>query len=247
MIFKKGREENINFNFIPRDKEAELKAPPPRPAKLYYPEYMKKMPHSYKNDQGWEIPGSAVKCMPFMDSFTSGYIQELACDVEIRFDGQTEDGEERVDNISYTWRGDLRPLSTRFEVFNSPNFFPRFYGYYHTEFHWDTFWEPQTPPGYSTLYTHPSNRFDLPFQTMTGIIDTDRWAVNGPLPFLLKYGFEGVIPAGTPIYQIHFIKRNTWKSDIGTFDEQKVIPQIYSVRKTSDGYKKKFWVKKKFY
>jgi hypothetical protein len=200
------------------------------------------MPKDIQTIDGLAYDGTAKKCIPFLDSLTSGYTQELPCDVY--FDCNTEEDDPA---INYRWGGGIRPLSTRREETNSSNSMPHFDGYYKTEFHWNTFWEPKTPPGYSTLYFHPANRFDLPFMTHNAIIDTDKWPITGPIPFVLKKGFSGMIPAGTPIYQIIFIKREEWTSEGLEYDEKYVKNTTYSVRKfLQDGYKKQIWSKKEY-
>ena len=83
--------------------------------------------------------------------------------------------------------------------------------------------------------------------THNAIIDTDKWPITGPIPFVLKKGFSGMIPAGTPIYQIIFIKREEWTSEGLEYDEKYVKNTTYSVRKfLQDGYKKQIWSKKEY-
>jgi hypothetical protein len=216
----------------------------PKPAKNYLPKWYKDMPAFHKMPNGKEM-ATAIRCIPFLDSFTSGYIYELTCDVNIKHEYTDETTGE--DFLSYTWSGELRPLSTRKEESGTPNLFPNFEGYYNLEMHWNSFWEPQTPSGYSTIYHHPSNRFDLPFHTMTGIIDTDSWPIPGPIPFLLKKGFEGTIPAGTPIVQITFLKRDDWESSVAKYDQDEYLNTVYKVRrKFVGGYKKAYWSRKNY-
>lgn len=216
----------------------------PKPAKNYIPKWYKNMPSFHKLSNGNEVP-TGLRCIPFMDSFTSGYMYELACDINIKYEGRDETTGE--DLISYTWAGDLRPISTRREQFGTPNLFPNFEGYYNMEIHWNSFWEPETPDGYSTMYHHPNNRFDLPFHTMTGIIDTDKYPIAGPVPFLIKKGFQGIIPAGTPIIQTTFIKRDDWNSSTNKFNEEEHISTVYKVtRKFVGGYKKAYWSRKNY-
>lgn len=225
-----------HFQFIPRDKQAELILPAPRPAKSYFPKWLKDMPNTWTDDNGYSKPYASY-CMPFTDSFITGYTQELICDVEFK---RGADG-----TITYQWGGNIRPLSTRGEDDKSPNFFPKFDGFEQVDFHWHTCWEPETPSGYSTLYMHPANRFDLPFQTLTAVTDTDKWPFTGPIPFLLKEGFEGVIPAGTPIIQMIFIKRDEWHSSKAVYDEEMHVKRKYPLRKyLTNGYKRLFWTKK---
>lgn len=231
-----------NVVFIPKDKETEICVPRPQPSKKYIPDWFRDMPIEVKKIDGNGSDFTAKKCMPFIDSLTSGYIQELACDVYIECNV-----EEEEPRINYSWSGQFRPLSTRQEDTRSSNSMPDFAGYYKTEFHWNTFWEPMTPPGYSTFYYHPANRFDLPFITHNGIIDTDGWPMTGPIPFVIKKGFTGLIPAGTPIYQMLFIKRDAWNSEQGKYDETYNKKLTYSVKRfMNGGYKKQFWFKKEY-
>ena len=233
---------NNKVLFIPKDKDTEACIPRPQSSKRYVPQWFKEMPIEVKTIDGLGSDFTAKKCMPFLDSLTSGYTQELACDVYI--DCNTEEDDP---TINYSWGGNFRPLSTRREETRSSNSLPHFPGYYKSEFHWNTFWEPKTPAGYSTFYFHPANRFDLPFITHNGIIDTDKWPISGPIPFAIKKGFSGLIPAGTPIYQMLFIKREVWNSESAAYDEKYNKKIEFSVRKfITDGYKKQIWSKKEY-
>ena len=230
--------------FIPKNADVEVMVAHPRPSKLYIPTWFKNMPKELPTVDNKGMDKTAKKCLPFIDSLTSGYTQELTCDVKIVYKGKDEQGNDLLD---YQWAGDQRPFSTRIEDTNSRRVFPEFNGYYNVEFHWNSFWEPQTPAGYSTVYSHPANRLDLPFTTLTGIIDTDKWSITGPVPFLLRRGFEGLIPAGTPIYQMMFIKRESWESKPEEFNEKFQKKHTYAIRQIfGEGYKKKYWSKKDF-
>jgi len=232
------------FKFLPLNQKVADNIPGPKPSKLYLPDWLRSMPRDIQQLNSDKTVPTAKKCMPFVDSFLSGYTQELPCDVKV-YKEQTRAGTGE-DVIRYEWAGPFKPISSREQSENRPLIFPKFEGYYHTELQWDTFWEPQTPKGYSAFYNHPANRFDLPFQTMSGIIDTDDWPVTGPIPFLLKEGFEGVIPKGTPIYQITFIKRENWEATYSDYDP--VVETLqYKVRSVfTGGYKKQFWKRKDF-
>lgn len=232
--------KNNKVLFIPKDEDSEYYIPRPQPSKQYIPNWFKEMPKEILQKDNISTHHSVKKCIPFLDSLTSGYTQELPCDVYI------ESNQEDDSKIQYNWAGNFRPLSTREESFNLNNSMPHFLGYNKAEFHWNTFWEPKTPNGYSTFYFHPANRFDLPFMTHSGIIDTDKWPITGPLPFIIKKGFSGLIPAGTPIYQMLFIKRDSWSSYTGKYNKN--MKKIeHSVRRMfSDGYKKQIWSRKEY-
>ena len=52
------------------------------------------------------------------------------------------------------------------------------------------------------LATHPVNRADLPFRSLTGLIDAVNW--KSSVHFLAMWiddDFVGVVPKGTPVVQ----------------------------------------------
>lgn len=234
-----------NINFIPKDENVFTLAPHPKPSKNYIPEWFKQMPSTISDLDNKKMDYTAKACMPFIDSLVSGYTQELTCDIKINNHGI--DDLTGLDILTFEWSGSIQPLSSREIDTRSRKVFPNFDGYYTTEFHWNSLWEPELPNGYSAFYFHPANRFDLPFITMNGIIDTDGWPITGPIPFLIKRGFSGIIPAGTPIYQILIIKREDWHSVKSEYNKSKQDKKIYSVRKYfNGGYKKLYWNRKNY-
>jgi hypothetical protein len=98
------------------------------------------------------------------------------------------------------------------------------------------------------LATHPLNRHDLPFITLTGIIDGGVvMQSRGNFPFYIKEGFEGIIPKGTPIIQLIPFRQENWKSKkrVGLIEEGKKHNFLAS-SVISDWYKKTFWIRKKY-
>lgn len=228
-----------HVKFIPSSEDVYDLIDPPQRSSLYMPLWLKKIP-----DLPFPNQDSPKKCMPFIDTFCTGYVQELICDVSFKYMGKDEQGN---DIVNYMYSGSLRPLSSRKERTGSNNMLPRFDGLYNAEFAWSSVWEPETPAGYSTFYSHPQNRPDLPFYTFSGIIDTDVYPVHGPVPFLLKEGFDGIIPAGTPIYQIFFIKREKWISSKEKYVKNFTSKISYKAKRYfTGGYKKLFWNKKEY-
>lgn len=225
------------INFRPVSKEAEAIADKPQPAKKYFPEWYKQA-SKYKgnkffvDDNG--TPNLTFKsCMPFFDTFTTGYIQETWCDINI----------ENIDG-TIGWQYSIAPEII--EQRSTLDSIPRIDGFVDADFSWRQPWVPQMPEGYSMIYTHPLNRYDLPFLSLTGIIDNDKYYMERfpNHPFFIREGFSGIIPKGTPMFQMIPIKRERWKSYFGNF-EPELFLQFLKVRKTfSGGYKKMFWNKK---
>ena len=73
-------------------------------------------------------------------------------------------------------------------------------------------WSIEAPEGYSLLFTHPLNRFDLPFTTLSGLVDCDRYRdswIHFPAHWH-NMNFSGVLPKGTPVAQCLLVKRENW-------------------------------------
>ncbi len=150
-----------------------------------------------------------------------------------------------------TWaHTDLELEEINFRTYDpTNNGIPHYSGFDPLFFAWKSHWGVKTPKGYSAIFTHPINRFDLPFITTTGIMDTDKWGIWGNQPFSLKSGWEGVIPAGTPIIQIIPFKRENWKSEIdktGLLTKWANIENTKRQSKFRGYYKNNFWQKKSF-
>jgi hypothetical protein len=106
------------------------------------------------------------------------------------------------------------------------------------------FWTIQTPAGYSTMFFHPTGYTDLPFMTLSGVVDTDKHGIPINFPFLLKEDFVGVIPRGTPIVQFLPFKRTDWKIEEGP--ETGPIPLYKYTNTLSHWYRDNFWTRKNY-
>ena len=146
------------------------------------------------------------RCPPFVDAMTSGYLIPLICDVV-------------VEGGQFFWDIDLPPSqSIAFprsplgfhdpsQVSDTPLFdADRFLIKFHN------LWTIEAPEGYALFFTHPVNRFDLPFTTLSGLVDCDRYHENW-VHFPAHWhdmNFNGVLPRGTPIAQCIPVKREKW-------------------------------------
>jgi hypothetical protein len=148
------------------------------------------------------------KCPPFIDAMTYGFLIPLVADLH-------------VENETFTWELDFpsgaiksypcSPLDFHDNaqvvgtpMFDTDGFILKF----------NNFWTIETPPGYSLLVTHPVNRYDLPFTTLTGLVDTDLYKdsfINFPAQWRNPQ-FHGVLPKGTPVAQCLPVKRELWSN-----------------------------------
>jgi hypothetical protein len=222
------------------DLDTDIKLPTPLPSKSLIPEW-------YKNATNF-IGGEMVMgdsglnkdlklCSPFMDSFLIGYTITTWCDIIVSKNDQgiTE----------FRWTEQPQPIMNRNPAMAKT--LPRASGHSNSLYAWNIKWGIQTPKGYSSIFIHPLNRYDLPFTTTSGIMDTDMYSMGGEIPFFLKQDFEGIIPEGTPIVQIIPIKRDSWESIRSKYDNRFVKNSLYQIGKTLyGGYKKLFWQKKEY-
>jgi hypothetical protein len=215
-------------------------APTPVPAKSLIPEWYKETKNIKSDSAENAIKKNVKDCMPFLDTLMSGYIWTLPSDLYVeRVPGK--DSEPRI-----TMNPEVSYIDTRSPLQSGKMSVPD--GCYDTHFVWKHPLHIKTPPGYSILVTHPLNRHDLPFISLSGMVDSDKtmWR-PGNYPFFIKKNFEGVIPKGTPVLQIIPIKRDNWVSE----DDKSMLDSwsqdAYEVSSILRGwYKKSHWQRKSY-
>lgn len=226
----------MKIEFFPSNQQVADSIPYPEPAKNFLPQWYKKSsikPLPLDNNDPAAEPKGLKSCTPFLDALTSGYIQKTWTDITIEF----------VDGVfSYKFGDGPTIMESR----NSVNL-PIGEKFYPIEFAWLMPWIPKTPSGYSVICSHPHNRVDLPFFTLTGIIDSDEFnhVGFGKFPFYIERNFVGIIPAGTPIIQITPIKQDNWNSMAHPYCEETQMKKEYKYfREYYNVYRNKFWKKK---
>jgi hypothetical protein len=177
------------------------------------------------------------KCTPFFDAMTIGYMAYLTSDVEVT---RKEDG-----SIFVMWRGG-RTIITAHSA-DQWNGFPCPTGYYPFVYKWHNQHSLDIPDGYSLLFTDPINRTDLPFKTISGVVDCDKYNIQVHFPFFIEKSFVGIIPAGTPITQIIPIKREPWKRMVLDYEEE-YAPRLMEkyLSKIKRSYKTSYWQRKEY-
>ncbi len=219
----------------------------PQPIKKFIPEWYRKAETYYTPssenisiEDGTQKEFAGLKtCAPFLDSMMSGYAFITPFDIYV---GKSEDG--AIDlrwNAPGGWEDFIseRPKE-------SGSTMPRPEGHAPNHLVWSNKWGIKMPRGYSALITHPLNRYDLPFTTSSGIIDSDKFFGNGNIPFFIKEDFIGVIEKGTPFAQIIPIKRKKWKMINNNSLKDQYMFQGKDVRVKETSYKRKFWVRKEY-
>ena len=192
--------------------------PTPQPASTALPRWLKEMPAEVESPTLGGMPVRTLKhCPPLIDAFSLGILLPLVTDLTVR-------GGE----LSWDWDPPSIPdqLLTRAPIgVHAPEqaagaplpledrFVIKFMN----------FWTIEAPEGWSVLFTHPLNRADLPFHTLSGVVQCDRFA-DGLVHFPALWtdpSFEGTLPAGTPVAQAIPIPREKLALKTGVFDDAK--------------------------
>ena len=211
----------------------------PEPAAKNTPNWYKNIPRFLGDGKpeikDGEVSNNSVKaCVPFYDALTFGYIQKTWCDIYIDIN----------DDLSFEYQYARSPkiISHRdsSSIYTGNNFYP-------IEFLWQVYWTPKVPPGWSVMFSHPINRLDLPFYSLSGIVDSDSFhhIFPGNYPFYIKKGFSGIIPAGTPMYQLTPIKRESWNSESVLLNDKQIDKMRSKVKSNFFSSYKRFFHKKK--
>jgi hypothetical protein len=195
-------QNSITFRCPP---ELEPFLPRPIPAVQGLPNWFKTMPQKAFSETLQDEVLTLKKCPPVIDAMTSGFLMPLVCDL-------------KVENGELTWERDLPVPNANYPrspidfhvgsqvagspFFDSDRFIIKF----------NNFWTVGLPPGYSLLVTHPINRDELPFRTLTGLVDADRYCdvfIHFPARWQDPQ-FNGMLAKGTPVAQCLPVKRDTW-------------------------------------
>lgn len=186
-------------------------------------------------------------CMPFLDSMTAGYFLTTWTDIYVkRENGKPVISYDNINAINEFGYGIIQYQ----EYFKS--YVPTMPGFDPFVYAWSTYWRVKTPEGVSCLFTQPMNRTDLPFITLSGVVDTDNWNGSDVLNFALKENFEGVIPKGTPYVQIIPFVRNEWDHNVFSSKDESMIEERNLVLKLrhkdlkSGYYRDNLWKTKKY-
>jgi hypothetical protein len=162
-----------------------------------------------KPNKNHETPATIKRCMPVFDSITMGYILKTPVDIYVS-NKMTDNGHV---GPSYEWPS----LDTiKFHGIEQALDHPLRNGQKTAYAKWMNPWSIKTDPGYSCLFIQPMHR-DCVFNIFPGVVDTDKYFAPVNLPFvLLNKGFEGLIPAGTPIAQVIPFKRDAFQMSFGS-------------------------------
>jgi hypothetical protein len=200
--------------------EYESILPRPTIASAATPDWLKKLPASVASEV---LAGADVRtvkqCPPFIDAMHAGIVFPLLADVRVQKGGEFSwDWELPVQQEVRTSRSPIGihvpEQATGYPGVDSGQFVIKF----------NNFWTVELPPGWSMLFTHPVNRTDLPFLTLTGLVDCDTFNAGFVhFPALWTDAeFEGELKAGTPVAQAWPVQREALELEISAMDGEQL-------------------------
>jgi hypothetical protein len=215
------------IKFIAQDEHVWNVRPKPYPSIKKLPVWWKEIPAYSNSENKFDLnPHSTVtvkRCVPTLDILGAGYYVPLWADIFIK-------QQDNIPSIQWTtniavanvW-GDSQVANFKIIDGYSKVFFKNLHG-----------WTIKTPPGWSCIFIHPIAYPDVPFHTISGIVDTDVYDGEINVPFVIKDGFEGLIEKNTPMFQVIPFKRDEWTSEFDVkkpqehhFDMEKFYSKIY--------------------
>jgi hypothetical protein len=219
--------------------ELEHVLPRPVPAGSCMPEWIRQMPAQAFNTLISQDDQTVKRCPPFIDAMTAGILIPLICDLKIDNGEMIWDNEFPAHGSLYFPRSPVG-IHDSSQVAGTPLYDAnRFLVKFHN------LWTIEAPPGYSLLFTHPFNRFDLPFTTLTGIVDCDRYHDNW-IHFPAHWHdttFNGTLSKGTPVAQCLPVRRERLEIKTAAFSEEetnRVLQLTSEIEREKGIYRRRF-------
>jgi hypothetical protein len=216
--------------------------PPPVPADGILPDWLRAMaPRVHSPLHGRDIR-TVKQCPPFIDAMRRGFMVLLPCDLQVR-------------QGRFSWDWPLPPLTVENHPRAPLSFHPGVqlqgipgHDGRSAAIKFNSFWTIETEPGWSIFAMHPVNRMDLPFQTLSGLVDSDRFNDAGiNFPALWRDpDFEGTLARGTPVAQCLVLPREPLELSIETLSgegAQRYTSLVGEVLAQAGVYRRRFRVK----
>jgi len=217
----------------------------PVPIKRLMPDWYKKMTN-YLGRKALKEDSTIKKCIPFLDTLTSGYV--ILNQVDFMFYKQKENilwktnqslPSLRKWNIGIETHGLQQVASDMVQKDEDDQ-----------PYKWLNPWRIKTPKNYSCLFTNPFNSsHSRKFRIIDGIVDTDMYDIRINFPFFLKKIEEDLpitIKKGEPIALVFPFMRDEWKMTIKKDIIDHEQHEVNLFRSIVDNYKNFVWRKKRY-
>lgn len=239
-----GDKNQSNIYFISAFPRMVETFPEPEPSSKNTPQWFRNMPSYAGNDPTPENGVQKItvkKCPAILDVISSGYV--LKCPYDLYID--TTEG-----NLKFDIPAQYASIKTT-TLMGSHNreqfsLMPMDDSYVKDLLRLHLVWMVKTDPGYSTSFMSIPYS-DSPVVAIPGIVDSDKFYVDGLFSFYVKKNYKGFIKKGTPLVQVVPFKRINYKSNI--VKDQKELDKVNKQRSLirsvfNSAYRKLHWSKK---
>lgn len=221
----------------------------PVPIKKLVPNWYKEMKNFHNNSIKYP---TVKKCVPFLDSLTSGYAILNVADIIFK---KINDGQELTWVINDNFPSD-QPVNTGVNKHFAHQISEKMIRNDEDGFPLKLLnpWTIRTPKNYSCLFTNPFNYSkDRKIRILDAIVDTDVFDLDINFPFFIKNlpnEEEYVFKKGEIVALVFPFLRNNWKMKISDKSEingkSKLIRIMKAFSGVLDNYKNNFWRRKKY-
>lgn len=179
--------------------------PRPIPAREVLPDWLRRLPPRVPSAVHGRSIRTVKQCPPFVDAMQHGFVLTLPCDLVVEPGGR----------IGWDWPLPLPELDDHprsplsFHVPEQIAGSPLERGPHQSAIKFNSFWTITLEPDWSLMAVHPIHRDDLPFRTVTGLVDADRFnavGINFPAVWV-DPDYTGTLPRGTPFVQCYPVRR----------------------------------------
>ena len=200
------------------------KIPEPFPASRAVPDWLKQLPVDHDGEP------TIKRCAPFLQALTAGYIIPAPFDVQFMYSLEGE--------LTFHATPLMPQRHLPSQQFGTPFSASKIIKLMNP-------WVIKTPPGYSTLFMRPFNRFDCPFIPLTGLVETDTYygAVSLPSVCQMPPGSSYTLPRGAPLVQVVPILRESWTSTARAVDAAERQNTLQAFAANPHEYKDVHWRK----
>ncbi len=214
--------------------------PEPVPGSKAVPDWLRTMPSEVAaKTLGGEAVRTLKHCPPIIDALSGGVIIPLATDLVIAEGQMSWDWDPPILEDARISRAPVG-LHVPEQATGAP--FRLASG---AVIKFLNFWTLEAPAGWSLLFTHPLNREDLPFRTLSGIVDCDLFR-DGYVHFPALWhdrAFSGRLPKGTPVAQVFAFPRDMQSLEVDVMTDDQILRNAALQKDLSEQrgvYRKKF-------
>lgn len=213
------------------------------------------VPKAYKDLElfvgGSETNATVKRCVPFLDALTTGYIIPFPVDIEVSVDEKEQQINFSAHPMLSNDFSDLIGVAEH-GSFQMPSNLRNPKRTIDSVFKFLCPWTVKTPPGYSCLFVTPMNHV-LPFDLISGVVDTDTFPLSTHFPFYWTGKLEQrtVIKEGSPMAMVFPFKRESWKMEtklcnLNLAGPKKDLMFLDIFKTIANSYKNRFWSKKSY-